>query len=150
MVKYYGQTQVMQSDEGSTSAALKEFFVWVRRHYVLSHNGDFERRYRSLNSTDAKDLSMLKQRAKGTTKPRTRQSKLAFLNPNPQGPCDPSCPPEALTRSGSTVKFIQTTCLKCGHKTRMPPKATEQARRPPWKHQESAQDILSRLLHASG
>lgn len=112
-------------DEGSTAAALKEFFVWVNRHYVLSHNGDLQRRYRSLNSTDAKDLSMLKQRAKGTTKPRTRQSKLAFLKPNPQGPCDPSCPPEALTRSGSTVKFIQTTCLKCGHKTRMPPKATE-------------------------
>jgi len=59
MVKYYGQTQVMQSDEGSTSAALKEFLVWVNRHYVLSHNGGFERRYRSLTSTDAKDLSTL-------------------------------------------------------------------------------------------
>ena len=46
-------------DEGSTSAALKEFLVWVNRHYVLSHNGDFERRYRSLTSTDAKDLSTL-------------------------------------------------------------------------------------------
>ena len=97
------------------SKALADYIAWVGKFFDLERDG--KGRPRLVRKAPAAAAAAASSSSASTKVPEKRKSKLDAIEKKPE-PCKGGCKEETCSRAGSSVKFIQLTCYKCGHRTK--------------------------------